>query len=285
MKMYFFVVSIFLLSCCFSQNNTQNIRGVVTDKLSQSILIGATIQIPSLQKGTTTDSLGSYTLTYIPPDRYDVQISYSGYKSITIPNMIVISGKEVILDIAMEETFHQLNEIIIRTTNKGGTINKLASVSARTFSMEEVNRYAGGRSDPARLVANFAGVSAPDDSRNNIVIRGNSPVGVLWRIEGMNVTNPNHFASVGTTGGAVSALNTNLLKNSDFFTSAFPAEYGNATAGVFDLGLRNGNNKKRETTVQVGVITGVEATTEGLFSKNSAASYLIGYRYSLAGVA
>ena len=269
----------------FAQNNTQNIRGVVTDKFSQTPLIGVTLQINSLQKGTTTDTEGIYTISNIPPDRYEVKISYLGYKSITIPNVVVTSGKEVILDIAMEEDFKKLNEVVIKASNKGGTINKLASVSARTFSMEEVNRYAGGRSDPARLVANFAGVSAPDDSRNDIVIRGNSPVGVLWRIDGMNVTNPNHFASVGTTGGAVSALNTNLLKSSDFFTSAFPAEYGNATAGVFDLGFRNGNNKKRETTFQAGVITGLEATTEGPFSKKSDASYLIGYRYALAGVA
>lgn len=181
--------------------------------------------------------------------------------------MVVTSGKEVIIDIAMEESYKQIGEVLVKANNKEGTVNKLATVSARTFSMEEVNRYAGGRSDPARLAANFAGVSAPDDSRNDIVIRGNSPVGVLWRIDGMNVTNPNHFASVGTTGGAVSALNTNLLKNSDFFTSAFPAEYGNATAGVFDLGFRNGNNKKSETTLQMGVITGLEATTEGPFSK------------------
>jgi len=269
----------------FAQNNTQNIRGVLTDKLSQTPLIGVAIQISNLQKGTTTDTLGKYSLTNIPPDRYEIKVSYVGYKSITIPNVVVTSGKEVILDIAMEEEFTKLNEVIIRATNKGGTINRLASVSARTFSMEEVNRYAGGRSDPARLVANFAGVSAPDDSRNDIVIRGNSPVGVLWRIDEMNVTNPNHFASVGTTGGAVSALNTNFLKSSDFFTSAFPAEYGNATAGVFDLGFRNGNNKKRETTIQMGVITGLEATTEGPFSKKSDASYLVGYRYALAGVA
>jgi len=268
-----------------AQNTTQNIRGIVTDKLSLSPLSGASIQITSLNRGTNTDSLGRYTLTDIPPDRYEVSIFYAGYKSITIPNVVVSSGKEVILDIAMEEAFNQLNKFVMKVANKSGTINKLASVSARTFSMEEVNRYAGGRSDPARLAANFAGVSAPDDSRNDIVIRGNSPVGVLWRIEGMNVTNPNHFASVGTTGGAVSAINTNLLKNSDFFTSAFPAEYGNATAGVFDLGFRNGNNKKRETTLQVGVITGLEATTEGPFSKKSDASYLIGYRYALAGVA
>ena len=253
----------------FAQNNTQNIRGVVTDKLSQTPLIGVAIQIGSLQKGATTDTLGKYSLTNIPPDRYEIKVSYVGYKNITIPNVVVTSGKEVILDIAMEEAFSQLAEVVIKASNKGGTINKLASVSARTFSMEEVNRYAGGRSDPARLVANFAGVSAPDDSRNDIIIRGNSPVGVLWRIDGMNVTNPNHFASVGTTGGAVSALNTNLFKSSDFFTSAFPAEYGNATAGVFDLGFRNGNNKKRETTLQMGVITGLEATTEGPFNLSS----------------
>jgi len=269
----------------FAQNNTQNIRGVVTDKLSQAPLSGASVKINSLQKANTTDSLGTYILKNISPDRYDITVTLVGYKNITIPNVVVTSGKEVIVDVAMEETYKQLSEVVIKSNNKGGTINKLASVSARTFSMEEVNRYAGGRSDPGRLVANFAGVSAPDDSRNDIVIRGNSPVGVLWRIDGMNVTNPNHFASIGTTGGAVSALNTNLLKSSDFFTSAFPAEYGNATAGVFDLGFRNGNNKKRETTLQVGVITGLEATTEGHFSKKSDASYLVGYRYALAGVA
>jgi len=281
----FLLMLISLPSLLFAQNNTQNIRGVVTDKLSQTPLTGVVVQIASIQKSSSSDANGNFTLSNIPPDRYDISATFLGYKTITIPNVVVTSGKEVIIDIAMEESYKQIGEVLVKANNKEGTVNKLATVSARTFSMEEVNRYAGGRSDPARLAANFAGVSAPDDSRNDIVIRGNSPVGVLWRIDGMNVTNPNHFASVGTTGGAVSALNTNLLKNSDFFTSAFPAEYGNATAGVFDLGFRNGNNKKSETTLQMGVITGLEASTEGPFSKKSDASYLIGYRYALAGVA
>ena len=269
----------------FAQNNFQTIRGNILDKHAQTPLTGASVQIISIQKGTTADSDGNYELTNIPPDRYELKVAYVGYKTIIVPNVIVTSGKEVILDFAMEEELTQMGEITIEGKNKGETSNKLASISARAFSMEEVNRYAGGRNDPARLAANFAGVSAPDDSRNDIVIRGNSPVGVLWRIDGMNVTNPNHFASVGTTGGAVSALNTNLLKNSDFFTSAFPAEFGNSTSGVFDLGFRNGNTKKRETTLQAGVITGLELTTEGPFNKKSDASYLIGYRYSLAGIA
>ena len=276
---------LFLSTASFAQNNKQNIRGNVTDKLSQTPIIGATVQIHNSEIQTLTDEKGNYLLPEIAPDRYEIKVSFVGYKEVVIPNVIVTSGKEVILDITLEDEFKKLNEVVIKAGNKAGTINKLATISARTFSMEEVNRFAGGRSDVARLVANFAGVSTPDDSRNDIVIRGNSPVGVLWRIDGMNVTNPNHFAAVGTTGGAVSALNTNLLKNSDFFTSAFPAEYGNATSGVFDIGFRNGNAKKRETTIQLGVITGLEATTEGPINKEKGSSYLVGYRYGLASVA
>ena len=287
MKYYIFIVSLLFANLTFSQNNKQNIRGAIIDKFSQSPIIGASVQLVNNtpNKGTQTDTNGQYLLSDLVPNRYEIKITYIGYKDILIPNVVVTSGKEVILDITMEEDLKLLNEVVVNTSNKANTVNNLASISARTFSAEEVNRYAGGRSDPARLAANFAGVSAPDDSRNDIVIRGNSPVGVLWRIDGMNVTNPNHFASVGTTGGAVSALNTNLLKSSDFFTSAWPAEYGNAISGVFDLGFRNGNSQKRETTIQAGVISGLEATTEGPIKKEKGSSYLVGYRYALAGVA
>jgi hypothetical protein len=139
----------------FAQNNTQKIRGIVTDKLSQTPLIGVVIQISSLQIGTTTDTLGKYTLSNIPPERYEIKISYIGYKSIIIPNVEVTSGKEVILDIALEESFSQLAEVVVKANNKGGTINKLASVSARTFSMEEVNRYAGRQKRPCTFGGKF----------------------------------------------------------------------------------------------------------------------------------
>lgn len=287
MKKWLWLLLFFIPLFAFTQNNRQNIRGTVVDKLSQSTIIGASVQVISdaAGKGAATDENGNFILADLAPDRYEIKVSYVGYKDVVVPNVVVTSGKEVILDIAMEEDLTLLTEVVVKAYSKNKTVNDFATISARTFSMEEVNRYAGGRSDPARLAANFAGVSAPDDSRNDIVIRGNSPVGVLWRIDGMNVTNPNHFASVGTTGGAVSALNTNLLRSSDFFTSAFPAEYGNAISGVFDLGFRNGNAQKRETTIQAGVITGLEATTEGPLNKKNGSSYLVGYRYALAGVA
>ena len=287
MKKTFLLLIILIANISFAQNNKQNIRGVLIDKLSQVPIPGAIVVIvnDSLNKAVQTDVNGNYLIMGISPKRYTIKASFVGYKDIFIPNVLVSSGKETILDITMEEDLKMLNEVVVKANDKDKTINDLTTNSARAFSMEEVNRYAGGRSDPARLAANFAGVSAPDDSRNDIVIRGNSPVGVLWRIDGMNVTNPNHFASVGTTGGAVSAINTNMLKSSDFFTSAFPAEYGNAISGVFDLGFRNGNSQKREHTVQFGLITGIEAMTEGPIKKGNGSSYLIGYRYSLAGIA
>ncbi len=287
MNKHFLIILLFIAQLSFAQNNKQNIRGNIIDKLSMSPLQGAVIQIVNVadKNITQSDINGNYVLSNVVPDRYEIKISYIGYKNVIVPNVVVSAGKETILDIKMEEDLVTTDEIDVTVNSKDKTINDLATNSARTFSMEEVNRYSGCRSDPARLVSNFAGVNAPDDSRNDIVIRGNSPVGVLWRIDGMNVTNPNHFASIGTTGGAVSALNTNMLKSSDFFTSAFPSEYGNAISGVFDLGFRNGNTQKRETTIQAGVITGLEAVTEGPINRNNGSSYLIGYRYSLAGIA
>ncbi len=284
---YLFLISLLTAHLSYAQSNKQNIRGIVTDKLSQTTLPGASVQIMNEadKRGAATNEKGTYVIPDVLPGRYELKFSFVGYKDVFVSSVVVTSGKETILDIAMEEDIKSLNEVVITANSKDKTINSLSTISARTFSMEEVNRFAGGRSDPARLAANFAGVSATDDSRNDIVIRGNSPAGVLWRIDGMDATNPNHFASIGTTGGAVSALNTNMLKSSDFFTSAWPAEYGNAISGVFDIGFRNGNTQKRETTVQLGVTTGLEAMTEGPISKSNGSSYLIGYRYALAGIA
>ena len=281
------LLSLFIAHITCAQSNRQKIRGVVIDKFSQTTLPGTSVQIinEAGKRGAVTNEKGVYVIPDVLPGRYEVKFSFVGYKDVFVSGTVVTSGKETIVDIAMEEDIKSLNEVVVRANSKDKTINSLSTISGRTFSMEEVNRFAGGRSDPARLAANFAGVSATDDSRNDIVIRGNSPVGVLWRIDGMDATNPNHFASVGTTGGAVSALNTNMLKSSDFFTSAWPAEYGNAISGVFDIGFRNGNTQNRETTVQLGLITGLEAMTEGPISRSNGSSYLVGYRYSLAGMA
>jgi hypothetical protein len=193
---------------------------------------------------------------------------------------MISSGKETELNISLTENIQQLNEVTVSSRrNRFGAQNEFASVSARSFSVEEAKRYAATVSDPARMAMNFMGVSGSNDRENGIVVRGNSPKGVLWRLEGIEIPNPNHFSSLGTSGGAVSMLNANTLAATDFYTGAFPAEIGAALSGAFDLQFRNGNQERREHSVQIGTL-GAEIATEGPFRKGRQASYLINYRYS-----
>jgi hypothetical protein len=266
----------------------QVVKGTVRDAASQATLPGATVLLvgsdPPL--GTTTDMDGRFRLEAVPLGRQQLQVSFIGYQPAVVPNVLVTAGKEVVLDIALVASVESLKEVVITgERGKDRPVNELAKVSARTFSLEEVTRYSGGRNDVARLATNFAGVSAANDSRNDIVVRGNSPTGLLWRIEGLPIGTTNHFGTLGTTGGPVSALNTNLLRTSDFLSGAFPAEYGNANAAVFDVKFRNGNTDKHEFTAQMAAFSGAELMAEGPISRKNQSSYLVSYRYGIAGAA
>ena len=282
-------LSLFLLAILnvpvLAQESTQMVKGLVTDKASEKPLSYVSVSAAGIT--AQTDSLGRYSLKAVPVGRIQITFQRVGYKKVSIPELLVTSGKQVVLDVALEENIASLAEVRISSGRslKGIASNEFAGSSARSFSTEEASRYAGGRNDPAKLASNFAGVSTTDDSRNDIVVRGNSPSAVLWRMEGIPIPNPNHFTTLGTTGGTVSALNTNALKTSDFYTSAFPAEFGNATGAVFDIGLRNGNPDKFETTLQMNVFSGLEALVEGPLSKSrNGASFLVGYRYAMAKI-
>ncbi|MBU2915428.1 TonB-dependent receptor [Reichenbachiella agariperforans] len=282
------LVGILLALISISQAQVQTVKGSIIDAQSEYPLIGASIQLVGSSPivGGLSDINGLFSLENVPTGRQSLQISYIGYKSITLPNILVTAGKEVMLRIKLEESVEQLSEVVISAdADRDLPINELAKVSARTFSPDDVTRFSGGRNDVARLAASFAGVSAPNDSRNDIVVRGNSPTGLLWRLNGLPIATTNHFATLGTTGGPVSALNTNMLRSSDFLTGAFPAEYGNANAAVFDVNFRNGNSDQYEFTGQMSIFSGLEAMAEGPLIKKNGSSFLISYRYGLAQMA
>jgi hypothetical protein len=269
-----------------AQQGIQTIRGTVLDQQSKYQLAGATVVVVNSEPmiGTTADENGEFRLTNVPLGRYTLKISFLGYSEKTIPNILVQQGKETFLAVELEEMVIESDEVVVTSEgDKTNSLNEMSTVSSRQFSTEDAARYAGSLNDPSRMAANFAGVSGSNDSRNDIVIRGNSPSGLLWRMDGMPIPNPSHFGATGTTGGPVSMLNYNLLANSDFMTGAFPAEYGNATSGVFDIQMRTGNNKKREYLGQIG-FNGLELGAEGPFSKKSRASYVVNYRYSTLGI-
>ena len=270
----------------FSQQITQTIRGTIVELNSEIPVAGASVVLLDTEPliGVVSDSEGEFRLENIPVGRHTLQISFVGYKTVNLPALDLISGKELILKIALEENVIETQEIVIKANaRKDKPINDMAMVSARSFTIEETERYAGSWGDPARMTQNFAGVMVGADQVNAIIVRGNSPSGLLWKLEGVPIPNPNHFGDMGSTSGPISMLNNNVLNNSDFFSGAFPAQYGNSFSSVFDLGLRNGNNEKREYLGQIG-FNGFELGAEGPFSKKSKASYLANYRYSTMGV-
>jgi len=259
---------------------TQTLRGSVIDRDSRTTLPFANIIVLNTDPviGTTTDVDGNFNLEDLAPWRYAIQISYVGYEDAVLPEILVGSAKEVVVTVELSEKLQEIGEIYV-TVKKGEPLNGMATVSAQSFSVDESQRYAASISDPARMAQVFAGVSGNDDASNEIVIRGNSPSWMLWRLEGIEIPSPNHFAEEGYTSGAVSILSANMMSTSDFFTGAFPAEYGNALSGVFDMKFRNGNNQRNEYSIQAGVL-GLDISAEGPIKKGYSGSYLFNYRYS-----
>ncbi len=258
----------------------QTVKGRVVDKVTGIGLPGAIVRMKSSAASSTlTDNNGYYKLKDVPVGRQSFLFSYTGYKAVPLNDIIITSGKEMVLNVELEESAVVMDEVVVKSTNDTDVVNTMQAVNMKAFSIEETERYAGSRQDPARMAQNFAGIQGTNDSRNDIVVRGNSPAGLLWRLEETDIPNPNHFAVAGSAGGPQSIINNKYLSNSEFFTGAFPANYGNALGGVFDLKMRNGNNEKHERTFQFGVL-GTEIALEGPLSKRSGASYLVTYRYS-----
>lgn len=279
--------SVILLFCLsifhagFAQNLEQTIRGKIMDKQTLELLSNVTVKLVPGNHVSFSDSLGRFYFHKIPLGRYSISFSRLGYSPASIPNLELRSGKEINLPIELEEAPQFLREVIVVSERaKDRAKNEMAMVSTRQFSVTEANRYAGGFQDPARMTLNFAGVTnAGSDQNNEIIIRGNSPKGLLWRMEGIEIPNPNHFGDgQGSTSGIISMINSTSLANSDFMSGAFPAEYGNASSGVFDLRFRRGNNEKREWMVQLSVV-GIDVASEGPIGKNGG-SYRAGARYS-----
>jgi hypothetical protein len=266
----------------FCQKPTQTVRGTILDNDSKLPLIGVAVVIAKTEPkmGTVTDENGVFRLPNVNVGKVSLQISYIGYEAQTIPDIDVTSGKEVVLNLNMQESVIQMQELVIRATeNKGDALNEMSLTSARSISLEETKRFAGSFNDPSRILSSFAGVANSQNGDNDIIVRGNSPKYVQWRLEGVEITNPNHFAEQNAISGGISALNNNLLSTSDFYTGAFSAEYGDVLSGVYDVRLRAGNNEKFEASFGLGIL-GTDALLEGPFKKGYGGSYLVNYRYS-----
>ena len=278
--------SLFFLILPFTthaQSPKQIVRGVIVDKDTQQPLLGATILVTTTEEhiGEVTDFDGKFSVE-LPVGRHRLEFQYLGYETFVIEDAIVNSAKELVLKIELVEGAIVTEEVGVVARARGNDpLNPLAVVSTRSFSAEETQRYAASANDPSRMALGFPGVQGSRDARSDIVTRGNAPLGLLWRLEGIDIPNPNHFARRGSSGGGITIFSVSMLSNSDFFTGAFPAMYGNALSGVFDIKFRNGNMEKQEYTLRAGML-GLDFSTEGPIKKgkSSVGIWIFGFSVS-----
>ncbi|KQS33917.1 TonB-dependent receptor [Dyadobacter sp. Leaf189] len=268
----------------FAQTHTSTIRGTVRDADSGQPLVGATVQLAQGQSGTITAPDGTFRFDQLQVGRYQLTVTYVGYEAIVVPEILLESGKENLVQVRLSPAGRDLQEATVSASRP------VAFNSLQPITIEQTFRYAATYMDPARVATSFPGVAAANDQANGLVVRGNSPNSMQWRLEGVEIVNPNHLSNAGTfsdrptsTGGGVNILSTQLLGTSNFLAGPFPAQYGNVTGAILDMNLRKGNDEQTEFTGQASLL-GLDFAVEGPFSKKSKASYLVNYRYSFTGL-
>ncbi len=268
------ILPLLLSFFCFAtlvlaQSPGQTLRGTVTDADTGEPLVGATISLPNTNPivGTTASVSGSYLIEKLPVGRYQVKVSYIGHEPLTITEILIESGRETVLNVQLQERADSLQTIVVKATSQNNA--SISNVNRLNFSVEEQFRFPGTNFDPARLAMAYPGVAGDNDGTNIISVRGNSPNALQWRLEGVEIVNPNHTANGGTfgdrptgAGGGVNILSAQLLGGSSLLTGAFPAQYGNALGGIMDMSFRKGNDQRHELIAQAGFI-GIEAAVEG----------------------
>ena len=280
-----FLLTVTLIFCGAVSMQAETLRGTVKDAITGEPLIGATVKIVELENAAAiADIDGKYQINLSKGGRYTIEANYVGYEPSVTKEILISGAKEVVLDITLRENSTELKEVVVRPrVNKEATVNPTVLTGGVMLSMEEASRFAGGYNDPARLVMSFAGVSGEADG-SGLSIHGNAPERMQYRIEGVEVFTPNHFNDLWNAGyGLVSALNSNVIGNSDFFTSTFNANYNNALSGVFDVKMRPGNNTKYENILQIGTVS-EELTLEGPISRKHNSSYIVNYRYGFTSL-
>ncbi|OHX67288.1 TonB-dependent receptor [Flammeovirga pacifica] len=278
-----FILTFFVVSHAI---NAQIIKGKVTDKITGQPIIGTTVIIENSNPvvGVTTNNDGIFEIKDLKSGRYTLIVHSIGYQKLRKTEILAtgVIGSQL-LDIELEEDITTLEGVTITSSNDKDANNVMANVSSRSFSVEQSSRFAGGLSDPSRVAYNFAGVTFSSPQDNGVVIRGNSPSSVLWRVNDLDVYGAAHFGGGNLAGaGLISIFNTNLLRSTDFFTGAFPSEYSNSTSGVFDINFRKGNTEEHTHSVQLGIL-GIDLSSEGPINKEKGSSYIINYRHGFIG--
>ncbi len=258
----------------FSQQKG-SIMGSAADRNTQSLIEGVVVKVIGTEIGTITRKDGSYEIRNIPVGTYEIQFTSASYKSFIESNVVILPGKTMMLDIQLEGV---TTEEVIVESSRFQKPNDV-STSFKSLTFEELRRSPGGFEDIGRIIQTLPGVAIGSDGRNDINVRGGSPSENLFVVDGFNVNNINHFGSQGATGGPLSIINLDFVKEVNFITGGFSAKYGDKLSSVIDIKLRDGNKDKFFGKINLSG-TGFGANLEGPLPTKNNGSWIVSARRS-----
>lgn len=255
---------------------TYPVRGKVIDKNSRKPVAYANVTVTGLPgKGASTDSLGVFRIEQVPPGIYRFEATCIGYVTVSSPEYIV-SASTPFIEIEMEEDANLLTAVVVTPSPFRRSIE--SPVSMRVIGLQEIEKSPGANRDISRIVRAYPGVSfSPVGYRNDLIVRGGSPSENRFYMDGIEIPNINHFATQGASGGPVSIVNADLVREITFYTGAFPANRSGALSSVLDFRLRDGNPDKQTFKATLGAS---EVSLSGSGHFNDRTTYLFSVRQS-----
>ncbi len=277
---------IFTLFCLFIlvySSKGQSIEGKISDETSGQAISNASVAVNG-EPVQISDESGRFYLDQLPPGLVDLTLSCVGYETKRTSSVWVKNGKTTYMEITLTPSRKELDEVVVLAKAE------LLGISAVKINEEKVNRYAATYYDPARLVAGSSDALVTNDQNNQISVRGLNPAYNVWRLEGLEITNPNHLSNAGifndqpaASSGGVNILSAQMLDDSEFYFGAMNSGLSNTVGGLFDMNLRQGYNQDHQFTAQASLI-GFDFSAEGPLIASQGSSYLLNYRYSFTGL-
>ena len=275
-KLFFALAALCLASAVRAQDGAYAVSGRVIDRLTrQPVAYAAVVPVGQEQRGASTDSLGRFRLERVRAGIFRLSASSVGYKTVVTPEYLV-SAATPFIEIEMEEDATQLEAVTVVPSPFRATAE--SPVGLQVIGVREIEKSPGANRDVSRIVRSYPGVSfSPVGYRNDLIVRGGGPSENKFYLDGIEIPNINHFATQGATGGPVSILNADLIREINFYTGAFPADRSGALSSVLDIQLRDGNPEKQTFKATLGAS---EVSLSGSGHIGEKTSYLFSLRQS-----
>ena len=278
MKRFLSLVCLFFLFVAAAYSQGYTIKGRVIDRLSRQPIEYANVLAVGGNNngvGAATDMDGNFVIEKVKPGICQLSVSYLGYKSVITPDYI-ISATTPFIEIEMDEDSNTLEGVVVRPNRFNKTIE--SPVSMKVIGLREIEKSPGSNRDISRIVRSYPGVSfSPIGYRNDLIVRGGGPSENRFYMDGIEIPNINHFATQGATGGPVSIVNADLIREIKFYTGAFPANRSGALSSVLDFSLQDGNPDKQTFKATVGAS---ELSLSGSGHLGKKTTYLFSVRQS-----